>query len=104
MKRIYALAVAVALGISGCVGYSVYRSHAATEGFKQIEVGTSEERVVLLMGKPSAVLRLGDKRFWSSHVPGSIKEYHYEPTLLPEIWVLGFDSEGTVVYRSHNLM
>lgn len=104
MKTLLAVAIAVAIGVAGCVGYSIYRSYTADKGFKQVRMGTPENQVVMLMGKPTTVVLPGDKRFWSSNVKGSVKEFHYEPNILPEIWVIGFDAKENVVYRNHNLM
>ena len=81
-----------------------YRSYNIDKGFKQIKIGDSESRVIALIGKPSKVIYIGEKKFWSSYIKGSIKEYHYEPNILPEIWVIGYDTKNNVIYLNHNLM
>lgn len=104
MKTFLAGAIIIVFIIVGFIGFSFYRNYSVNEGFKQIKIGYPESRVVMLMGKPSKVFLAGDKEFWSSNIVGSVKEYHYEAKILPEIWIIGFDSKGTVIYRNHNIM
>jgi len=104
MKTIFAGAIIIVLIIAGFIGFSFYRNYSVNEGFRQIKIGYPESRVDMLMGKPSKVFFAGDKEFWSSNIVGSVKEYHYEAKILPEIWIVGFDVNGTVVYRNHNIM
>ncbi len=104
MKKILAGAIVIALIIVGFAGYFFYGLYSLNEGYKRIEVGDPESRVVKLMGRPGEVVLQGDKGFWSSYVKNSVREYHYGARIWPEIWIIGLDAKGNVVYRNHNIM
>jgi Trk-type K+ transport system membrane component len=104
MKSVNKWIVIIGIIIVGNLSYMIYRSYNIDINFKIIKIGDNESRVVTLLGKPGKVVFLGEKKFWSSYVKGSVKEFHYEPNILPEIWVIGFDVNNNVVYRYHNLM
>ena len=105
MKKIIKWIIIIGMIHLSVIAVMFYRSYNINEGFKNIKVGDKESSVITLMGKPSKVIFLGDKKFQSSYInKGSVKEYHYEPNILPEIWVIGFDENNNVIYRNHNLM
>ena len=104
LRIVAAGAVVVTLTFVGLAGYSVYRNYSIHRGFAQIRMGDAQSKVTTLMGKPNKVVLPGDSKFWASRVKGCVKEYQYEASILPEIWVIGFDSKDTVVYRNHNIM
>jgi len=85
-------------------GYCFFSNYSIYKSFKRINIGMPESKVVKLLGKPSKVVLSGDKLFWSSYLKNSVKEYHYDAKLLPEIWIIGFDSKNNVVCRIHNIM
>jgi len=104
MKKILVVILIAVFAIGSVIGYSFYRNYSLNESYKRVKIGDSESRVLLLMGKPSKVVLLGQKEFWSSNVEGSVKELHYQARILPEIWIIGLDSTGKTVYRNHNIM
>ncbi len=101
MKKIFGVA---AITIVVFIAICLYQNYLLEKGFETTKSGDKESQVISRMGKPSKVVFLGDKEFWSSHVAGSIKEYQYNARILPEIWVIGFDSNDMAVYRNHNIM
>jgi hypothetical protein len=102
--RIIIGVLAVMLIILGTAGSFIYSIRKVNDGYKQIKLGDLEQKVVELMGKPDKVVSKTDKHFWSANIEGSIREYHYEVALWSEIWVVAFDSNNQVVYRTHNIM
>ncbi len=104
MKSILVVVIISVFAIAGFIGYSFYRNYSLNEGYKQVKIGDSESHVLTLMGRPSKVVLLGEKEFWSSNFEGSAKELHYHAKILPETWIVGLDSTGKAVYRNHNIM
>lgn len=83
-------------------GCSSARSRSLNWAFAQIKDGDPEDRVLGLMGQPDSVFRPGDRRFEHGTREGCVKEYKYEILVLPEHWDICFNSQGRVVWRSHN--
>jgi hypothetical protein len=104
VKPILVAAIILSVIVAGFIGLSFYRNYSMNHGFKEIKIGDPESKVVLRMGKPGKVVFQGEKGFWSSNIEGSVREYHYTARILPEIWIIGLNSRGEVVYRNHNLM
>ncbi len=103
MRQVLVGAIVICIAVP-VIGSSACRAGTVGEGFKQVRIGDTEARVLALMGKPGKVVLADDKEFWSSNIKGSVREYHYTAKILPEIWVIGFDSNGIVAYRNHNIM
>jgi hypothetical protein len=88
--------------LANCTGCSSARRHSLNRAFVQIKDGDPEDRVRGLMGKPDRVLHPGDSGFWPAP-EGCVKQYMYQIHILPEQWVISFNEQGRVIYRSRNV-
>jgi hypothetical protein len=82
---------------------SFYRRGSLNKGYAQVEMGDAESRVLTLMGKPDRVVLPGQRKWWACESQACVKQYRYETVIMPELWVIGFNSQGKVVYREHNV-
>jgi hypothetical protein len=96
--------VAVVLALLSLPGYCLYRNYAIKQGYALVKMGDARNKAIILMGQPNRVVLPGDAGSWTSGVKGCVNEYQYDASLWPEIWVIGFDANDTVVYRNHNIM
>ncbi len=94
--------LSVAALLTSGAGCSSARSRSLKRAFAQIKDGDPEDRVLGLMGKPDSVSRRGDSRFEHGTGEDCVKEYKYEILVLPEHWDICFNSQGRVIWRSHN--
>ena len=85
------------------VNSSFYRRGSINEGYAQVAMGDIESSVRALMGKPDRVVLPGQRKWWACDSQACVKQYRYETVIMPELWVIGFDSQGRVVYREHNV-
>jgi len=88
--------------LAGGTGCSSTRSRSLNRAFAQIKDGDPEDRVLGLMGQPDRVSRAGDSGFDPGILKDCVKEYKYEIHILPEHWDICFNSQGSVIWRSHD--
>jgi len=93
------LLMSMLVGGTGC---SSARSRSLNRAFAQIKDGDPEDRVLGLMGQPDRVFRPGDSTFEHGTREDCVKEYKYEIHILPEHWDICFNSQGRVIWRSHD--
>ena len=81
--------------------WAVVRDERIATGFDEVEVGTSEQDVLRLMGRPNRVEKCGE--FWGpfpeDELKGCNKEYLYESSfapLLPKYFVIRFERNNQV--------
>jgi len=81
--------------------WAVIRDRQLAKGFDEIEVGTTEQEVLRLMGQPKRVEKCGE--FWGpfeeEELRGCTKEYYYASPfapLLPQYFVIRFDRNNRV--------
>ncbi len=88
--------------VTSGTGCSSARSRSLNRAFAQVKDGDPEDRVLGLMGKPDKVFRAGESGFESGILKDCVKEYKYEIHILPEHWDVCFNSQGRVIWRSHD--
>ena len=88
--------------LASCTGCSEARRRSLNQAFVQIKEGDPEDRVLGLMGKPNRVLHPGDRGFWPAP-EGCVKQYEYEIHILPEQWIINFNSQARVISRIRNV-
>jgi outer membrane protein assembly factor BamE (lipoprotein component of BamABCDE complex) len=61
----YALALALALPLGGCLGETFQRGYVLPEGaLEQIRLGASQEQVLIVLGTPSTVATVSGEAFY----------------------------------------
>ena len=59
------VAVAAALGVSGCIGQTHHRGYLVSEtALEQVPVGSSREQVLIVLGTPSTTADFGGEVFY----------------------------------------
>ena len=88
-----------------CYGWAYWRDGSLARGFDEIAIGTSQQVVVRLIGKPKKVLKCGE--FFGpipeGEMKGCVSEYLYAVTFAPynpTYYVVRFDGSGHVVNKT----
>jgi len=95
--------VAIVMAVAGFFLWQAYRWD---RGFDQIHVGDVRERVVQIMGRPTAdtdatIGIYGSQRAATDRVPGCAEQYWYYPFFTPECWGVALDAQGRVLETYH---
>jgi hypothetical protein len=105
-RRARLLAVTVFALDLAVVGFYLWQAHRCELGFERIHAGDSRNRVVSVMGMPTAATDAtigiyGSQRGPSDRVAGCTEQYWYYPFFTPECWWIAFDAQGKVLATYH---
>lgn len=83
------------------LGWALWRDNSLAKGFDKIEVGTTQKKVVQLLGEPRKVLNCGE--FFGpipkDQLDGCTREYFYSSPfapLIPQYYIVRFDANNRV--------
>src|ERR1700722_4757081 len=97
-KALSACAAVVAVSIL----WPLFRYRRIEKSFQQVADGTSRDNVLSLMGHPWKDERCGE--YLGGSAPNCVEEFVFAnplAPLVPEYWVLQFDSEHRVISHEH---